>query len=126
MHRDSNFWIALVVCEERGSGTNYARIYSDWDGDNAVGGASNGLVVPAAHPTNSSIPYYGTAVYDTAVWRTPRNYRVPIPSDGTSSNVIQVKISGTLPFAAWALHGFGLPALASGGGRAVPTTGGAL
>lgn len=124
MHRDGNIWGAVFICEERSNGMSYAQGYRDWNADSAFIGATNGLPVASHAPTDDTVPYYGTAVYDIDVWRTERTYRVQLPLDGTSGAVTQFAVSGTAPFAWWALHGFGKPAVWGPGSRVTPTSGG--
>lgn len=105
----------LLVCEDRCDETATASIYTDWNGDTAETSAT----IEQKTPGQTDIPYYGTAVFDTAVWRTRRPFLQRAPTGGQQAIVAMIKVVGTAPFAMFTAYSVGTPEV-TGPGAQVP------
>jgi hypothetical protein len=113
----------VLHAEETGTYEYAAYQYKDWNHDNAVRGTVNdpeAATVSGYDPRKGDIPVFGTATFNTDVWRDPRVYRCTIPSNGIPAIVYQVELTGTEPLALLTVYGYARSGLATPGSRDYP------
>jgi hypothetical protein len=103
----------VVQGEEKYSGNAALSTFKDWDADTAV---DADLTVPRAHPDDDEVPFYGSAEYDTDVYRTERTYFAETPADVPNHTVLAVSISTAAPMGLVDIFTYG-PAIAGPGSR---------
>ena len=112
MHSVTNVNDLIVIMRESHLGTAVVSSYQDWDTDNAI---ESGTVY-TAHPEEDLIPYYGTATYDSSLYRDFRTYSDRVALSISSASVFQVKIESSDPLSIMNLDVYG-PMVALPGGR---------
>jgi len=117
MHNIYNAHDTIFSLEERATGTSTVRTYQDWSLDDVI----NTETALRVHPENDDIPFYGTAVWDTDVYRTARYFTQRVPVDVPSASVISTEVEVTGPMALITVDMFG-PQVAMGGGRTPMTS----
>jgi hypothetical protein len=105
---------SIITAQEASIGTAFVSVFQDWNHDEQVGSGNN---VTAYNPESASTtPFYGTAVYDTDVYRKERVYGDKLAVDLPSQSVQSISITTTEPFQLYNIDLFG-PVVAKPGGR---------
>tara|TARA_R110002110_G_scaffold10631_3_gene52510 strand:+ start:3431 stop:5683 length:2253 start_codon:yes stop_codon:yes gene_type:complete len=113
VHALSNINDLIVVFKEASSGSATVATYQDWDGDTSIDADTLLLAHPEQQP---DIPYYGSALYGTGVYRDARVYSERVALGIGSASVFQVKVTSESPMKLLTLDVFG-PTVATPGGR---------
>ncbi len=113
VHASSNVNDLIVLMREENSGSASVSTYQDWDRDNAVDADSLSL----SHPEQlEEIPFYGSASYNSDLYRDRRTYQNRTALGIASSSVFQVKISTESPMSILSVDVYG-PTVSLPGGR---------
>lgn len=112
MHGAFNAHDLILTMVERGSGTATVKTYQDWSLDDII----NTETASKVHPENDTIPFYGTAVWNSSVYRDQRYFHQRLAVDVPSASVIASEITVTGPMAIISVDMYG-PQVAMAGGR---------
>jgi len=104
---------AILLSEERSSGEGDLEVFSDWNEDTPQGGS---VSVSAVSPEEDGIPVYGTAAFDTDVYRRSRPYSEKLAIDLASQSHHSIKISTSTPMALYNIDVWG-PQMGGPGSR---------
>ena len=112
MHGLFNAHDLILTQMERSGGQATIRTYQDWSLDDVINTES----AARAHPENSDIPLYGTATWDTWVYRDMRffNQRVVIDVPSASAVSSELEVTGAMALVSMDMYG---PQVAMPGGR---------
>jgi hypothetical protein len=112
MHNLYNAHDLILTQVERSQGDATIRTYQDWSLDDTINTES----VARVHPENDDIPFYGTAVWNDAVYREARYFNQRTAIDVPSASVIASEIEVAGPMALISVDMYG-PQVAQAGGR---------
>lgn len=113
MHGSSHVNDLIVLMREENSGTATVSSYQDWDRDNSI----DADLISLSHPEQElQIPLYGSAIFNTDLYRERRTYQNRVALGISSTSVFQVKITTESEMSLLALDTYG-PAVAIPGGR---------
>ena len=105
---------SLFTMQETSDGAAFVSVYQDWDFDNIVGSQNT---LTAYNPeSNTTTAFYGSALYDTAKYRTERLYGDKLSVDLASQTVQSISLTTTEPFQLFNIDLFG-PLVSRPGGR---------
>jgi len=105
---------AILTAQESSSGTVSISVFKDWNFDTSVGSTAS---IVAYNPESASdTPFFGTALYDTDLYRTERVYGDKLAIDLPSQSVQSISITTSNFFQLYNIDMYG-PTVARPGGR---------
>ena len=104
----------IITAQERSENDATVSAYEDWNLDDIVGSS---IPISSAHPEDTSIPFFGTATYNSTFnYRAERVYGEKVGIDIASQAVHSIKVSTTNPLALYNIDIWG-PFMAGAGSR---------
>ena len=105
---------SILTAQEASNGTAFVSVFQDWNHDQQVGSGND---ITAYNPESASlIPFFGSALFDTDVYRKERVYGDKLAVDLPSQSVQSISITTTEPFQLYNVDLFG-PVVSKPGGR---------